>query len=247
MGTAYLNQGGVAVALGGGSSGPADLAELAVAEGAVTVFPFTDLSGTAVTDDALGAKAGSTYGAGVTLNQAPPGDLLGAVDLAGSNANQRVNVASHNNDNAGSYVDTFTAELVAKIDGAGTVGDGSLATLFGINGTHRFLVNATTGAVTVNSGSGFTAAAGTVPVAGTWFHLLFAYDYYAATRCKLYVDGALKTISDGNGQILPAITTFLGYYDGSNYMMNGGLAFFAAYRYPLSAGQAAAHAAMAGL
>lgn len=226
-----------------------NLVELAVADGAVTVFPFTDTSGTTVTDSAPGkyVNAVSTYGSGITLAQAPTGGMIGAVDLPGTAGTQLITVLSYANQNLGAYNDAFTFETVAQIDGAGTVGDGSYATIFGYNSSHRFLVHTTTGALLVSAGSGLTAASSTFPI-GSYFHMIFTFDPFVSTKARLWVNGSSITLTgDTTAQILSGTMTKVGGYDGANYMLNGRLGLVAIYRYPLTSTQVAAHYAMARL
>lgn len=211
----------------GGGGGVTTLAEAAVRDIAITVLEFTETSGTACADSSPARRAGITYGAGVNLNQTPPGDLAGAIDLPGSNqATQRVNLT----DRFGIEVLPWSFEMVAKIDGPGTHGDGAHCTLVGANGTNRYLVDTVNGDLFLQNylqGTSLTAN-GAFPI-GSWFHMIHSMDVdNAGVKNKLYVNGVEKTVTTSFTHST-VLFGYLGSYGDNNYALNGGIAFFALY------------------
>lgn len=223
----------------------AQLIALAEQHGAVTLLPFTDVSGTTATDEGR-FPDGATYGNAVILGRTPPNGFAGAVDLPGNAGGSVVNTKSIIRDN-GNWWTPFTLELVAIIDGPGSVGDTTYATLSANDSAYRFLVHATTGAVIIQGAHGnTTAAAGAVPV-GSWFHFVWLSYGYGHTH-KVYVNGIQVTLGGvtTNG-MLSAVQNLLGSFGGAAYFLNGGLAFAASYGTLLTPAKIAEHFAVTGL
>lgn len=234
---------------GSGSCDPTNLTEMAQRDGAMTILDFQETTGTSMTDRAVGGRAGSTYGSGVTLNQTPPGDLLGAIDLAGSaETTQRVNLSTYMTDQGSIVLVPWSFEMVAKIDGPGSVGLTQYATLVGRASTVRYLVDASTGAMLMQNSGNTTAASSSFPI-GSWFHMIHSYDPNSSpTFSKLYVNGSEVTLTGQADVVSSLLSGYLGSYNGSNYLLNGGIAFFAIYPWPIrSATLASDHYTMSGL
>lgn len=210
--------------------------------GALAIFPFTDTSGTTVTDVGDAPRATTTYGAGMMLGATPPAGFDGAVEFpGGADATRRIALATYNNGNGSNGLTPWAIECVLNLDNTG-----GQQTLVGFNGTYRILLNTSNGQITSESALGAaSSAAGAFPV-GSWFHLILGFNPVAGTMF-VFVNGSPVTMTDPNGFTASVVMTYLGSFGSTTLLMDGRMAFCAIYGTPILATEATDHYALTGL
>lgn len=137
---------------------------------------------------------------------------------------------------------SFSLAARYRVDGQGSVGDKTYATIFGYSGSRRLLVNATTGALLAQVGGANVTANGVAT--GTEAHIAYVWDFAAAVQ-KLYLNGAeVASVATTGGPTWVSAWWEGAYGEPSiNYSLKGQLRNRAAYNFALTPQQAATLAA----